>query len=126
MKLDEIPLIGKWISNFTNLKLSSIKRIHTKSFENFDVIMTCDFYQVQQVRDTRVFKTNKNNIDSVAPIFGWKFSNATNLKQIMCQSDQLFIDIFYHFQTTSQSQGDVDFRNHLRLRTPPNDSIFSL
>ena len=43
----------------------------------------------------------------------------------MCQSDQLFIDIFYHFQTTSQSQGDVDFRNHHCLCTPPNDSKFS-
>jgi hypothetical protein len=36
-----------------------------KFFGNLDVIITGDFYQVQQVHDARVFKINANNIDSL-------------------------------------------------------------
>jgi hypothetical protein len=57
---------------FIDLHLRSIKRIHTNFFGNFDVIISRDFYQVQQVHDVGVFKINANNIDDLAPNFGWK------------------------------------------------------
>jgi hypothetical protein len=40
-----------------------------KFFGNLDVIITCDFYQVQLVHDARVFKINMNNVNSLTPIF---------------------------------------------------------
>lgn len=42
--LDEISLIGKRILKFTDLRLRSIKRLHTKFFGNLDVIITGDFF----------------------------------------------------------------------------------
>ena len=47
--LDEISLIGKRILKFTDLRLRSIKRLHTSFFGNLDVIITGDFFQVQPV-----------------------------------------------------------------------------
>ncbi len=39
--------------------------MHTIFFGNLDVIITSDFYQIQNVRDAQVFKTNMNNFDSL-------------------------------------------------------------
>jgi hypothetical protein len=39
--------------------------MHEIFFENLDVIIASDFYQVQLVHDARIFKTNMNNIDSL-------------------------------------------------------------
>jgi hypothetical protein len=44
--LDEI-LIKKWILKSIDFQLLSIKYIHTKFFQNLDVIIIRDFYQVQ-------------------------------------------------------------------------------
>jgi hypothetical protein len=44
--LNEISLIGKWISKFINPQLRSIKCIHTNFFGNLDVINPREFYQV--------------------------------------------------------------------------------
>jgi hypothetical protein len=43
--------------------------MHTKFFGNIDVIIASDFYQVQDVRDAWVFKTNMNNLDSLTLTF---------------------------------------------------------
>jgi hypothetical protein len=56
---NEISLIGQNI----DLWLKSIKCIHTNFFENLDVIITRNFYQIQLVHDVGFFKTNANNID---------------------------------------------------------------
>jgi hypothetical protein len=37
------------ILRFTDLRLRLTKRLHTKFFENLDVIITRDFFQVQHV-----------------------------------------------------------------------------
>jgi hypothetical protein len=42
--LDEISIIGKIILKFIDLRLRSIKHIHTNCFGNFDVIIIKDFY----------------------------------------------------------------------------------
>jgi hypothetical protein len=93
MVLDEISLKGKRILKFTNLQLRSIKRVQTKKFQIFDVIITFDFYQVQLVYDDGVFKINTNNIDSLASKFWMENIKRYELKQVMHQSDEQFINI---------------------------------
>jgi hypothetical protein len=58
--------------------------VHTKFFGNLDVIITCDFYQVQSLHDARVFRINMNNIDSLAPNFWMEKIKGYELKQVMC------------------------------------------
>ncbi len=91
--LHEISLIGKIILKVINLRLRSMKRIHTKFFGNLDVIITGDFYQVQLVCDARVFKLNVNNIDILIANFWMEKNKCYELKQVMCQSDEQFINI---------------------------------
>jgi len=93
MVLDEIFLIGKRILKFTNLRLRSIKDVHTNFFRNLDVIIIGDFDQVQLVCDVGVFKINMNNIDNLTPNFWMEKIKCYELKQIMHQSDEQFINI---------------------------------
>jgi len=97
MVLDEISLIGKRILKFTDLQLRSTKRVHTKFFENLDVINIGDFDQVQPVHDVGVFKINMNNSDSLTPNFWMENIKCYELKQIMHQSDEQFINILNQF-----------------------------
>ncbi len=91
--LDEISLKGKRILKFIDLQLRSIKHVPKKFFQIFDVIITFDFYQVQLVYDVGVFKINTNNIDSLAPKFWMENIKCYELKQVMHQSDEKFINI---------------------------------
>ncbi len=100
--LNEISLIRKRILKFIDLQLRSIKRIHTKFFGNFDVIITGDFYQVQLVCDARIFKINANNIDNFIPNFWMEKNKCYDLKQVMCQSDEQFINILNRFRNDTQ------------------------
>jgi hypothetical protein len=93
MVLDEISLIGKRILKFTDLRLRSIKHVHTKFFGNLDAIIIGDFYQVQLVHDVGFFKINMNNIDSLAPNFWMEKIKCYELKQVMCQSDEEFFNL---------------------------------
>jgi len=63
--------INKRILKFIDLWLRSIKCIRTKFFWNLDIIIVEYFYQVQPICDTKFFKNNINNIDSLDPNF-WK------------------------------------------------------
>jgi hypothetical protein len=67
--------------------------VHTKFFGNLDVIIIGDLYQVQLVCDVGVFKINMNNIDSLMPNFWMEKIKCCDLKQIMHQSDEQFINI---------------------------------
>jgi hypothetical protein len=124
MVLDEISLMGKRILKFTNLRLRLTKHVHTKLFGNLDVIITCDFYQVQHVHDVGVFKINMNNIDSLTPNFWMEKIKCYELKQVMPQSDEQFINILNQFQTTTQSQYYIDTINSQCFCTPLEDPKF--
>jgi hypothetical protein len=91
MVLDDISLIGKRTLKFTNLQLRSIKCVQTKFFGNINVIITCDFYQIQLVYDARGFKIHTNNIDSLTPKFWMEKSKHYELEQVMHQSDEQFM-----------------------------------
>ncbi len=97
MVLDEISSMGKKLLKFTNLQLRSIKSVHTKFFGNIDVIITSDFYQIQFVCDVGLFKINMNNTNSLAPIFWMEKIKFYELKQVMRQSDEQFINILNQF-----------------------------
>jgi hypothetical protein len=71
--------------------------MQTKFFWNLDVIITCDFYQVQLVYDAGVFKINTNNIDSLAPKFWMENIKHYKLEQVVHQSDEQFINILNWF-----------------------------
>jgi len=60
--------------------------MHTHIFGNLDVIIICDFYQVQPIHDTRVFKTNMNNIDSLTQFFWMEKIKGNELNQVMNNS----------------------------------------
>jgi hypothetical protein len=62
--------------------------MHKNFFENLDVSIRSNFYQVQLVQNARIFKTNMNNIDSLTPNFWMKKIKCYKLNQIMCQSDR--------------------------------------
>ncbi len=62
--------------------------MHKNFFENLDVIITSDFYQVQLVHDARIPKTNMKNIDSLIPNFWMEKIKCYELNQIMCQSGE--------------------------------------
>jgi hypothetical protein len=62
--------------------------MHKNFFENLDVIITSDFYQVQLVHEARSFKTNMNNIDSPTLNLWMERIKCYELNQIMCQSDK--------------------------------------
>lgn len=81
--LDEISLISKKILKFTNLHLSSIKRLHTKFFRNLDVIITGDFFRVQPVRDSGVFKNTNEFMDKLAEDFSLDKIKCYELNQVM-------------------------------------------
>jgi hypothetical protein len=97
MVLDEISSMGKKLLKFTNLQLRSIKCVHKKFFGNIDVIITSDFYQIQFVCDVGLFKINMKNIDSIAPNFWMENIKCYELKQVMRQSDEQFINILNQF-----------------------------
>jgi hypothetical protein len=61
------------------------------------------FYQVQHVHDIKVFKTNMNNIDSLTPNFWMENTKCYELKQVMYQSDEQFINILNRFRISTQS-----------------------
>jgi hypothetical protein len=46
------------------------------------------------------------------------------LKQVMCQSDEQFINILNQFRTTTQLQSNVDTINNQCFHTPPNNPKF--
>ncbi len=98
--------------------------MHTKFFGNLDVIIIGDFYQIQLVRDARVFKVNMNNIDSLMPNFWMEKINCYELKQIMHQNDEQFINILNQFRTATQSQFVINTINSQCFCTPPEDSKF--
>jgi hypothetical protein len=97
MVLNEISSMGKRILKFIDFQLRSIKHVHTKFFGNIDVIITSDFYQIHIVCDVGLFKINMNNIDSLAPNFWMEKIKCYELKQVMYQSDEQFINIFNQF-----------------------------
>jgi hypothetical protein len=109
---------------FIDFQLKSIRHIHTYFFWNLDVIIIGDFYQVQPIYDARVFKTNVNNIDSLVPNFWMEKIKCYELKQIMCQSDEQFINILNWFWIATQLQSNVDTINNQHFCTPPNDPKF--
>jgi hypothetical protein len=80
--------------------------VHIKFFGNLVVIITSDFYKVQLICNAKVFKINMNNIDNLTPIFWMEKIKCYELKQIMCQSDEQFINILNWFRTATQSQFD--------------------
>ena len=122
--LDEISLIGKKILKFTDLRLRSIKRLHTSFFVNLDVIITGDFFQVQPVRDSGVFKNTNESMDDLAEDFWLNKIKCYELNQVMRQSDQQFIDILNRFRTATQTQNDIDIVNSQCVRNPPRDPKF--
>jgi hypothetical protein len=83
------------------------------------------FYQVQLVCDVGVFKINANNIDSLAPNFWMEKIKCYELKQVMHQSDENFINILNQFQTITQLQSYVDTINNQCFHTLPNDQKIS-
>ncbi len=111
MVLDEISSMGKKLLKFTNLQLRSVKRVHTKFFGNIYVIITSDFYQIQFFCDIGLFKINMNNNDSLARIFWMEKIKCYELKQVMRQNDEQFINILNKFWTTTQSQSNIDTIN---------------
>jgi hypothetical protein len=104
--------------------LKSIKCIHNNFFGNLDVIITGNFYQVQPIPNAWIFKINANNIDSLTPNFWMEKIKCNELKQVMHQSDEQFINILNWFQTITQLQLDVDNINNQCFCTPPNDPKF--
>ena len=122
--LDEISLIGKRILKFTDLRLRSIKRLHTKFFGILDIIITGDFFQVQPVRDSAVFKNTNESMDDLAKGFWLDKIKCYELNQVMRQSDQQFIDILNRFRIATQTQNDSDIVNRQCVRNPPNDPKF--
>jgi hypothetical protein len=46
------------------------------------------------------------------------------LKQVMCQNDEQFINILNRFRIATQSQFDIDTINSQCFRTPPKDPNF--
>jgi len=89
-----------------------------KFFGNLDVIITCDVYQVQPICDARIFRINMNNIDSLATNFWMEKIKCYELKQVMCQSDEQFINILNQFRIATQSQFDIDIISNQCFRTP--------
>jgi hypothetical protein len=69
--------------------------MHTIFVGNFDVIIIGDFYQL--VCDARAFKTNMNNIDSPTPNFWMENIKYYELKQVMHQHVEQFINILNQF-----------------------------
>ncbi len=124
-KYDENSLIGKIKIKIVDLQLKSIKHIHTIFFGNLDVINTRDFYQIQLVRNVRVFKINANNINSLSPIFWMKKIKCYELKQVMRQNDEQFIKILNWFRNATQLQSNVDTKNNQFFCILPNDPKFS-
>jgi hypothetical protein len=62
-------VIDEKIVKFVDLQLRLIKCVDKKLFENLNVIIVSDFYQVQPIHDVGIFKINTNNINSLAPNF---------------------------------------------------------
>ena len=79
--------------------MRSTKRLYTKLFGNFDVIITEDVFQVQPIRDSEDFKNTNESMDDLVEDF--------RLDKIKCY-DQQFIDILNRFRTTTQTQNDID------------------
>ncbi len=67
--------------------------MHKKFFGNLDVIIIGDFYQVQVFHDAGISKINMNNIDSLTPNVKMEKIKCYELKQVMHQSDEQFINI---------------------------------
>jgi hypothetical protein len=64
---------------------------------------------------------NTSNIDSQTPNFWMERIKCYELKQIMRQNDEEFINILNRFQTTTQSQFDIDSISSQCFLTPPQD-----
>jgi hypothetical protein len=64
--------------------------MHTNVFGNFGFIIMGD---IQHVCDVGVFKTNIDNIDGLPPNFWMEKIKCYELNQVMCQSDEEFINI---------------------------------
>jgi hypothetical protein len=62
--------------------------MHINVFENLNVIIIGDFYQVQLSHDARVFKTNMNNIDNLTPNIWMENIKCYELNQVMHQNDE--------------------------------------
>ena len=122
---DEISLTCKNILKYTDLCLRSIKRLHTKFFENLDVIITRDFFQVQLVSDSGVFKNTKESMDDLAEGFWLDKIKCYELNQVIRQSDKQFIDILNRFKIVIQTQNDIDIVNSQCVRNPPRNPNFS-
>jgi hypothetical protein len=67
------------------------------SFTTTNVIITSDFYQIQPIHDARVFKINMNSLDNLTPNFWMENIKCYELKQVMRQSDEQFINILNQF-----------------------------
>jgi hypothetical protein len=86
-------VIGERILKFIGLQLRLIKCVDTKFFENLNVIIISDFYQVQPIHDVGIFKINMNNINNLAPNFWMEKIKCYELEQIMYQNGEQFINI---------------------------------
>jgi hypothetical protein len=79
--------------NSVDFELLSIQYIHTKFFQNPNVIIITYFYQVQRNCHVRIFKTmqSSNNNNSLISNFWMEKIKYYELKQVMHQNDEQFI-----------------------------------
>jgi hypothetical protein len=97
MVLDEISSIGKILLKFNDLRLRSIKHVHTNFLKILMSLLQVIFIKFNQFCDARVFKINMNNINSLTTNFWMEKIKWYELKQVMCQSDEQFINILNQF-----------------------------
>ncbi len=72
----------------------------------------------------KISKINMINVDSLTPIFWMENIKCYELKQVMRQSDEQFINILNQFRTTTQWQFVIDTINSQCFCTPPKDPNF--
>jgi hypothetical protein len=101
--LDEVSLIGSRIFSFINLCLKSIKHTHNHFFGNMDVILIGDLYQAPHVRDNWVFQRKFDNIDALVIHFWLDCIHCFEPTQVMCQTDDQFIEVLNKFLTTTHN-----------------------
>jgi hypothetical protein len=97
MVLNEVSLIGSRIVYFIDLCLRSIKHTHNHFFGNMDVIITSDLYQTPLVENNWVFQRKFDSIDVLAINFWLDCIHCFELTQVMCQTDDQFIEVINRF-----------------------------
>ena len=88
-----------------------------------DVINKGDFFQIQHVRDSVVFKNTNESMDDLAEDFWLDKIKCYELNQVMRQSEQ-FIDILNRFRIATQTQNDIDIISSECVQNPPRNPKF--